>query len=197
MACMFMCGSIKDRTPDPLTAGTTILWESGVSLADQFCGRVFVSKYSHLFPGRSGRQDLKKAMAADKNKQDEFMAYRNHLIEKKRTGKRGFTPRKVGSPKKHLLRKKQRYSEELRAPPPSLVPYDEYMASHTAADLKRNGHRVKKLQGMRFVVVPPEKGTPWVLQQTFANDIEKEEEVEKGEDSGVDSDADQVYRGGP
>ena len=85
---------------------------------------------------------------------DAFMVDRALLIDRRKSGKRGFEQsRPETGVLKTTLKKRQRYTEALVPPAPQLVPYDEYIAKYERV-MKKAGNKVQRIQGRKSVVIP-------------------------------------------
>ena len=131
-------------------------------------------------------------MRQEKDALDAFMVDRALLIDRRKSGKRGFEQsRPETGVLKTTLKKRQRYTEALVPPAPQLVPYDEYIAKYERV-MKKAGNKVQRIQGRKFVVIPPEAGTPWTLRREYGNDVIKDNIVNDGSESGIESGVDDV-----
>ena len=105
-------------------------------------------------------------------------------------GLRGFTPNKQNNARSALKRKK--YTEELLPPPKSLLPWEDYQNLYDVKLMRKAGHKIQVIKGKRMVAMPPPPGTAWHLQQRFWDEVEKNEVVDSGNESGCSEGDDPV-----
>jgi hypothetical protein len=121
--------------------------------------------------------------------QDEFHLHRDHLVGKLQKGNRGFSPKEY---KVHSVVKRKKYVEELLPPPKTLLPWEDYQLLYEVKLMKKAGHKIQVIKGKRMVAMPPPPGTAWLLQQRFSDEVEKNETVDSGNESGCSEGDDPV-----
>jgi hypothetical protein len=119
---------------------------------------------------------------------DKFMALRGTLVARLTAGHRGFPQER----EQKTLSKTRRYSEELRPPAPDVLPWEDYAEKFDPSLMRKAGHFTKVVLGHKVVVMPPAKGTPWKLQQIYANDVAASEKLADQDDEGLASGDDVV-----
>ena len=175
--CMFLCGSIKDKTSCPVKPATDakIAWSDRLKEADFYCFRVFRCKYEHMI----GAWALREKMIADKDELDRFLDQREKFVSRQKSGFKGFGSDQNRKDRgvKRTICKKKRYSEELLPPPMDALPWEEYKELYSEKTMRKAGHYKKRVNGKSMVIMGKEKGATWKLQQKYAKDIEEEEKI--------------------
>ena len=188
--CFFKCGAVRHVTPCPVNPEKKIEWEYNNGNADKHCGQVFKAKYAHKMTREEVREEME---GQDRSFREEFLDYRNTLVQRKKNGKKGLG-KGLGSPKaaRRFLKKRKRHTTELQPPAPDCLPWKEYEAKFDVKLMKKRGHTLKKIEGRKMVIMPAAAGTPWKLQTKYATDILDEEEIAADNESGIESDDDVI-----
>ena len=187
--CNFLCGSYKGVTKCPCDPEVIIEWERADGSADQLCARVFANKYSHI----TTRDNLRLEMGRDKNKHNQFLNYRDQLIDRIKAGYKGFVRKQRDRPPgegSRCLKKRRVHSEQLLPPALDVLPIEVYRNRFDEKLMKKAGHYIKKVHGKQVVVMPPAEDALWKLQPVYTNEHVQEETLEKSDSehgSGLES----------
>jgi hypothetical protein len=152
------------------------------------------------------RPECVRKLAKEKTFWNEFMAKRVRAIEQLRAGRKvnyGSTKLKrpshaesgtagdgarseseseVRDVKRTVLKNKREHGTLLKRPPISCLPYEVYITQFPIGEMKRRKHKVKWVGNKKMVLMPPEKGVPWTLEDYDGEVAELEETITSGEE---------------
>lgn len=186
-SCTFLCGKSSWDT-DEEEEDKAYRWAYNGALPDGtraaancwYCERTFANDFRH----KNGRQELQKKLGKCKHTHDKFLLKKREFVSRRKSGKKQFKQRE-GGPQK--LSHKEFDEDKLIRPRDFFWPLARYKKKHGDPRSKANrdlGHKVVKKYGHVGVVVPGDDGeTPWIIERSRGSRLEKEEELNAGDDS--------------
>ncbi len=172
--CAFQCGKTNCDTDDEdKEAYQRWAYPNGQGANCWPCERVWCTEFSHRYKNRREYQDLQSTdLAVLENHNSRRAAY---LTRRQSGGTRGGSRDGI---KRASLKQRQQHDLQLCPPPDDFWPYESYVQRFgDPAQNRKRGHVVRKVNGIRGVVVPgAERDGPWKLQRGFNSSILQDED---------------------
>ena len=173
--------------PDDEDPSQTMRWTYNGNGANCWaCERVFQGQIAHT----TIRSVYQHSLRTDMNNLQEHLKRRTVFINQRKGGVKHVQHKRADGVRKTQLKSKSDYDTRLLPPPDQFYPYSVYCEKFgDPSKFKKRGHVVKKVNGIRGVVVPgSDSGAPWTLQRSYGSTVEKVDELDGGGGSQSDMD---------